>query len=50
MMSSNLSRQKFVHDNLGHAKLQLFDLTNTGLIKLVQNESDTVLKFVKLFD
>ena len=42
--------QRLVHDNSGNAKFQLFDLTNTGRIKLAQNESDKVLTFAKLFN
>ena len=42
--------QKFVYDDLGHAKFQLFNLTVTDLIKLAQKESHKVLKFVKLLN
>ena len=42
--------QKFVYDDLGHAKFQLFNLIVTDLIRLAQKESDKVLKFVKLLN
>ena len=42
--------QELLHHNLGHAKFQLLDLTVTDPIKLAENKSDKVVKFLKLFD
>ena len=42
--------QELVHDNSNHAEFQLFDLSVTDLIKLVQSKSDKVVKFAKMFN